>query len=151
KLRPLLLAMHKITEEQAASHEAFQLDDKLIRTLILGWLVPEVPALQNLTAAKLHALNFGSITAPVPGYENQMVLDRLRRLSHDAGELHLSDAPDPVVSLKLSTVDYDKLLDLVPHGETTAGVLQQLVRTLVCAELGVTGEHGTFGELPYVR
>src|SRR5690606_33101460 len=26
-----------------------------------------------------------------------------------------------------------------------------LVRTLVCAELGVTGEHGTFGELPYVR
>jgi hypothetical protein len=151
KLRPLLLSTHGTTGQLAADHESFQLDDRLVRTLILGWLVPEVPALQNLTAAKLHALNFGSITAPIAGYENQVVLDRLRRLHRDAGELHLSDGPDPVISLKLSTVDFDKLLELVPHGETTTGVLQQLIRELVCAELGLASEHGTFGELAYPR
>lgn len=151
KLRPLLLSLHGLTEEQAAGHESFHLDDRLVRTLLLGALVPEVPALQNLTAAKLHALNFGSITAPVKGYENQVVLDRLRRLHRDAGELHLGDGPDPVISLKLSSVDYDKLLDLVPEGETTTGVLQQLVRELLCTELGVGGEQGTFGVLMYQR
>jgi hypothetical protein len=151
KLRPLALAMHGITEEQAADHEQFQIDDKLIKTLLLGALVPEVPALQHLTAAKLHALNFGSITSPIPGYENQIVLDRLKRLQAGAGELHISDGPDPVVSLKLSSVDYDKLLDLVPDNETTAGVLQQLVREMVCAELGIANGEGTFGELQYAR
>lgn len=151
KLRPLLLIAHGITEEGAAGHELFDLDDRLVRTLILGALVAEVPALNNLTAAKLHALNFGSISSPIPGYENQIVLERLRRLSADAGQLHLSEGPDPVVSIKLSSVDYDKLLDLVPHNETATGVLQQLVREMVCAEMGVESREGTFGEIPHVR
>ena len=151
KLRPLLLSTHGITEAQAADHEAFQLDDQLIRTLLLGALVPDVPALSNLTAAKLHALNFGSIHAPIPGYENQVVLDRMRRLNRDAGELHLTDSPDPVISIKLSTVDYDKLLELVPHGETTTGVLQQLVRELICTELGLASDQGTLGEMVHQR
>jgi hypothetical protein len=151
KLRPLLLVSHGITEEQAAGHELFTLDDRLVRTLILGAVVAEVPALGNLTAAKLHALNFGSISSPIPGYENQIVLERLRRLSADAGQLHLTDGPDPVVSLTLSSVDYDRLLDLVPHNETAAGVLQQLVREMVCGELGLESREGTFGEIPHPR
>ncbi len=151
KLRPLLLARNGITEEQAAGHEQFNLDDRLVKTLLIGALVPEVPALHNLTAARLHALNFGSISAPVKGYENQVVVDRLKKYAADAGELHMTEGPDPVFSLKLSSIDYDKLLDLVPHNETAAGVLQQLVRDLVCADLGVGGADGTFGELPYLR
>ena len=151
KLRPLLLSRHAITDTEAAAHEQFQLDDRLIKTLLLGALVSEVPALHNLTAAKLHALNFGSIASPIPGYENQIVLDRMRKLAADAGELHLTDGPDPIISLKLSTVDYDQLLDLVPHNETAAGVLQQLVREMVCAELGLASPEGTFGELRHPR
>jgi len=151
KLRPLLLSRNGVTEQDAASHEQFQLDDRLVKTLLLGALVPEVPALHNLTAAKLHALNFGSITSPIPGYENQIVLDRMRRLAADAGELHLSDGADPVVSLKLATVNYDQLLDFVPHNETASGVLQQLVREMVCAELGLASPEGTFGELQHPR
>jgi hypothetical protein len=151
KLRPLLLASHSITEQEAAGHEGFELDDRLIKTLILGYLVSEVPALHNLNAAKLHALNFGSIASPIPGYENQIVLGRLRQLNADAGELHISDGPDPVISLKLTSADYDKLLDLVPMNETASGVLQQLVREMVCGELGVESKEGTFGELPYQR
>ncbi|MEV0807214.1 hypothetical protein [Micromonospora sp. NPDC050200] len=66
KLRPILFNPNGIGEEQAAGHQQFQLD-KLIKTVLLCALVPEVPALHNLTAAKLHALNFGSITSPIPG------------------------------------------------------------------------------------
>lgn len=151
KLRPLLLSLHGIAEEQAGEHEMFLLDDKLVKTLMLGALVQEVPALHNLTAAKLHALNFGSIASPIPGYENQIVLDRLRRLSADAGDLHLTDDPDPVVTIKLSSVDFDKLLDLVPEAETASGVLQQLVREMVCEEFGLASPEGTFGELQHPR
>ena len=151
KLRPLLLARNGITEEQAAGHEQFNLDDRLIKTLVVGALVPDVPALHNLTAGRLHALNFGSISAPVAGYENQVVVARLKQYVADAGELHMTDGPDPVFSLKLSSIDYDKLLDLVPNNETAAGVLQQLLRDLVCADLGLGGADGTFGELPYMR
>ncbi|MFG1952683.1 phage resistance protein [Micromonospora sp. NPDC048830] len=148
KLRPILLNLNGITEEQAAGHQQFQLDDKLIKTVLLGALVPEVPALHNLTAAKLHALNFGSITSPIPGYERQIVLNRLNRVADSAGELHLTKTPDPVVSLKLHAVDYDKLLDLVPEDEaTTTGVRQQLIRELVTAELDISGAEGQLGEL----
>ena len=151
KFRRLLLNSHGITEEQAAGHEGFELDDRLIKTLILGYLVSEVPALHNLTAAKLHALNFGSIASPIPGYENQIVLGRLRQLTADAGELHMSEGPDPVISIKITSADYDKLLELVPHNETAAGVLQQLVRDMVCGELGLDSQSGTFGEYAYQR
>jgi hypothetical protein len=151
KLRPLLLNMHGVDEARAGAHELFQIDDKLIKTLILGYLVSEVPALHNLTAAKLHALNFGSIASPLPGYENQIVLGRLRQLTADAGELHMSDGPDPIISVKITSADYDKLLDLVPVNETAAGALQQMVRDLVCGELGLDGQSGGFGEYPYYR
>ncbi|WP_435588970.1 phage resistance protein [Micromonospora chalcea] len=152
KLRPILLNLNGITEEQAAGHQQFQLDDKLIKTVLLGALVPDVPALHNLTAGKLHALNFGSITSPIPGYERTIVLNRLDRIADAAGELHVTKTPDPVVSLTLHTVDFDKLLDLVPEDEaTTTGVRQQLIRELVTAELNITGAEGQLGELLYSR
>lgn len=151
KLRPILLRINNITEEQAAGHQQFQLDDKLIKTVLLGALVPEVPALYNLTAAKLHALNFGTITSPIPGWEQQIVLDRLNRVADSAGELHLTKTAEPVISLKLHTVDYDKLLDLVPENEASTTVWQQLVRDLVTAELGISGTQGQLGELLATR
>ncbi|GAA1843335.1 phage resistance protein [Asanoa iriomotensis] len=151
KLRPLLLAAHDLTDAEADRHDEFALDDRIVKTLILGALVAEVPALHNLTAAKLHALNFGSIQTPIPGYENHIVLDRLRRLAADAGQLHLGDGPDPVVSMTLSSVDYDRLLDLVPHNETATGVLQQMVREMISKELGLESRGGTFGEVPFAR
>ncbi len=101
--------------------------------------MPEVPALHNLTAGRLHALNFGCIAAPVARLREprscstgsrRIVRRRRRRCT-------VTEGPDPVFSLKLSSVDYDRLLDLVPDNETATGVLQQIVRDLVCAELGL--------------
>ncbi|MFV2025947.1 phage resistance protein [Micromonospora sp. LOL_028] len=152
KLRPLLLWLNSITEADAAANTQFELDDKLIKTVLLGALVPEVPALHNLTAGKLHALNFGTITSPIPGYEHQIVLNRLNKVANEAGELHLTDGADPVVTIELHTVDYDKLLDWVrPEEATTGGALQQLLRELVSTEIGLTGATGQLGELQHPR
>ncbi|GIF65223.1 hypothetical protein Ais01nite_32580 [Asanoa ishikariensis] len=152
KLRPILLGQAGITEAEAAGNAQFQLDDKLIKTVLLGALVPEVPALHNLTAAKLHALNFGTITSPIPGYENQIVLNRLRRIRDDSGEIVLTEAPDPVVSAKLHAVDFDKLLDLVPDREAaTTGVRQQILREMVALDMGLAGAEGQLGEILHQR
>lgn len=151
KLRPLLRSRYGIGEDETSGHEQFELDDRLIKTLLLGALVPEVPALSNLTAARLHALNFGSIASPLPGYENQIVVERLGKLVADAGALHMTEGPDPVFSLKLSAVDYDRLLELVPDPETSTGVQQQLIRDLIGGELKLGGADEVLGEFAAVR
>ncbi|OZV83100.1 phage resistance protein [Micromonospora echinospora] len=152
KLRPLLLKVNNITEEQAAGHAQFALDDKLIKTVLLGALVPDVPALHNLTPGKLHALNFGTITSPIPGYEQQIVVNRLKQIAADAGELHLTDERDPIVTLTLNEVDYDQLLELVTDQEVfTTSARQQLLRELVSAEMGMVGTDGQLGELLVAR
>ena len=99
-LRPLLLRKHSLDEPGAAAtgdEHPFRIDDRLVKTLLLGALVPDVPALHNLTAAKLHALNYGSIASPLPGMEPQIVLGRLRELATEAPEVRVGEGPDPVI------------------------------------------------------
>jgi len=56
----------------------FRNDDRLVKTLLLSALVPEVESLRGLNAEKLAALNHGTIKSPVPGREGQLVLQRCR-------------------------------------------------------------------------
>ncbi|GAA5044775.1 hypothetical protein GCM10023336_07520 [Streptomyces similanensis] len=42
-------------------------DNRIIGTLPLSALAPSVPALSDLTIRHLSALNYGSVTAPIPG------------------------------------------------------------------------------------
>lgn len=145
KLRPLLLHRNGQTEATVGALPAtaqFHVDDKLIKTLLLAALAPEVPALTALTAPKLHALNYGSFTSPVPGLEPSLVIGRLRDLNPDIGELTIGEGSQPVVSLELSEVDYSAILDRVPTTEDNPGAQRRLLRELVCAELGITGTDG---------
>lgn len=114
--------------------------------------MPDVPALHNLTAAKLHALNYGSIASPLPGMEPQLVLARLRELNTEAPEIHVGEGPDPVVSMELSEVDPTIILERVPTTEDTRGVQQRLLLgELICAELGVKLVEGVYNEQPHQR
>jgi hypothetical protein len=153
-LRPLLLRKHSLDEADvaAASDEhPFRIDDRLVKTLLLGALVPDVPALHNLTATKLHALNYGSIASPLPGMEPQIVLGRLRELVAEAPEIRVGEGPDPVITLELSEVDYQAILDRVPGTEDTPGARRRLLRDMVCCELGVKAIDGTTPELSHPR
>ena len=64
----------------------FENDARLLKTLLLAALVPEVPALRALTAPRLAALNHGSVVSPVPGGEGGIVLQKLRSWVTRVGE-----------------------------------------------------------------
>lgn len=102
KLRPLL-------EEEP---EKLLANDRIIKTLLLADLFPDVPALKDLTPAKLAALNWGSIRSPLPGREGQVVLERLNRwIESGAGEIRLSDrSANPTVRLQVSDVDAESIV-----------------------------------------
>ncbi len=153
-LRPVLLRRHSLAEAGTAAlgdEHPFRIDDRLVKTLLLSALVPDVPALHNLTAAKLHALNYGSIASPLPGMEPQIVLGRLKELATEAPEIRVGVGPDPVTTLELSDVDYQAILDRVPATEDTPGARRRLLRDLICAELGVRAVDSVTPELAHPR
>ena len=106
KLLPLLEQEHDITwqdlqEKRADPQRArlFENDARLLKTLLLAALVPEVAALRALTAPRLAALNHGSVVSPVVGREGSLVLAKLRGWA-----ARVSEDTVPIVSLQISGV-----------------------------------------------
>lgn len=113
KLQPRILADHGLTHEQLlalpvadARRRAFRNDDRLVKTLLLAALVSVEP-LKNMTAARLVALNHGTIRAPIPGQETSLVLTKLKNWSADVGELRLQgDQANPTITLAIIGVEH---------------------------------------------
>lgn len=117
KLLPTLERRHGVTwqdlmEGTAEPTAAANLrnDARLLKTLLLAALVPEVPALRSLTAARLATLNHGSVVSPIPGREGPTLLQKLRTLAAEIGEIKLSDDANPVISLQITGVDVEPIL-----------------------------------------
>ena len=66
----------------------FRADDRLVKTLVLSAVAPEVPALKELTAGRLAALNHGSIVSPLAG-------PRSLGRAHQAEAVERRDPRDP--------------------------------------------------------
>ena len=115
KLHPALRRTHGVgddTPEDAPARRAMANDERIIKTMLLAALVPEVEAFRDMDAARLVALNWGSVTSPVPGRETQMVADKLRRLAGEVSELLVGKDPsNPTVSVRLADVDVDEIVD----------------------------------------
>lgn len=152
KIRPLLLETHKLEEADVAAlprTHAFRADDRLVKTLLLGALAPNVPALRNLTASRLAALNHGTIATPLPGTETAVVLRKLRDLAADVGEIRLSDdTRDPVVSVELARVDYESVVERVRNVDNT-GERRRLLRDLVFTSLGISTSETLASDVAY--
>jgi hypothetical protein len=91
----------------------YKADDRVVKTLILKALAPEVPALGHLTGGRLAALNLGSFRsrAVPPG---RVVVDRLGELiGAGFGQIRSDGQADPVFTLHLSDLDLDPILDQV--------------------------------------
>lgn len=148
KLRPYLLDRHHLTDDDlaAARHQgspdrelagrikAFTGEDRLIKTLILAALAPSVPALRNLTARKLSALNHGSITSSIPGGEVGQIKRRIEDWASRFGEIKMLDGDG--VRLDLIGVDVESVLNNVRHLDTV-GQRKVLVKRLLWKELDV--------------
>ncbi len=113
--RPILLRDHGVSEEEAdslAPAHPYVTDARLVKSLLVAALVPEVGPLRGLTVSRLTALNSGIVRAFIPGTERQQVLDRLRRWASEVGELRLGDDDqDPSVSIVLSGIDTGPILE----------------------------------------
>ena len=112
---PVLLRQHGLSEDQASGlspTHPFVADARLVKSLLVAALVPEVGALRHLTVSRLTALNAGVVRAFIPGTERQQVLERLRRWAAEVGELRLGgDEQDPTVSVELSGIDTRSILE----------------------------------------
>lgn len=144
RLLPILETQHGVTWEDIEAGKAdpkkaaaLLNDARLLKTLVLAALVPEVEALKNLTPTKLAALNHGTIRTPVPGSEGITVLTKLKRWAGQAGEIKIADdSPNPVVTVEVAKVDTDAILANAMSFDTQ-GNRQAEVRQLITDGLGL--------------
>lgn len=135
RLRPMLLAEHSLGDEVPATDPrwtAFEGDDRLLKTLLLAGLVPEVEAFRNLDAARLAALNWGSIQSPIPRRETQVVVAKLNKWSSRVGELKVGDDPiNPTVSMALVDVDTESVVAAAQESFDRLGDRRRVLRELL--------------------
>ncbi|MBT2411744.1 hypothetical protein J7I94_14400 [Streptomyces sp. ISL-12] len=127
---------HLLEKYGSETHTDFRADDRFVKTLLLGALAPDVPALRRLTGARLAALNHGSVRSrTVPA--GDVVVRRMRDLQAAfPSEVRSDGEADPVFSLHLSDLDIEPLLDAVAD-EDKAGVRRVWLRDRLWEAIGV--------------
>jgi hypothetical protein len=144
KLLPMLEHQHgmTLTEARARLHDdaaatAFRGDDRLLKTLLLAALTPDVEAFQGMNAGRLAALNHGSIRSPIPGAESKEVLRRCKIWASQVGQIRVGDdIVNPSITLQLSGVDTESILEKAKSIDND-GNRKVTIRTLLRAELGL--------------
>ena len=149
KLLPILEKQHGKREDldklpiDDPKRVAFRNDDRLVKTLLLSALVPEVESLRGLNAERLAALNHGTIRSPIPGREagGEEVLRRCRDWAGSVGEIRIGEenTTNPSISVQLSGVDTDTILRQA-EGIDNRGNRIRLMREMVFAQLGLASD-----------
>jgi len=150
RLLPMLERQHGVTWEaiklgQADPTAARNLrnDARLLKTLLLGALVPEVESLKGLTAQRLAALNHGTFRSPIPGREAQDVLRKCRDWASEIGEIKITEDQNPVISIQVTGVDIEPILRAAEANDN-AGNRRKKIRETLFEQLGITDAGGLF-------
>lgn len=155
KLLPVLEQQHGRVEEieklplDDPKRVAFRNDDRLVKTLLLAALVPQVESLKSLNAEKLAALNHGTIKTPILGREGPEVLRRCRTWAASVGELRIGEEENPTISLQLSGVDTDSIIEQA-RKEDNQGNRIRLIRSILFNELGIEESGDFFPEHEFI-
>ncbi len=145
KLLPMLEKQHGRRDEleklavNDPKRAAFRNDDRLVKTLLLSALVPQVETLRGLTAERLAALNHGTIKTPIPGREGQEVLRRCRNWAASVGEIRIGEETNPSITLQLSGVDTEGIIKQAEREDNQGNRIRR-VREMLFEQLGITGE-----------
>ncbi|MGW5613092.1 PglY protein [Streptomyces sp. NPDC003877] len=130
---------HLLQKYGSADHPHYRRDDRLIKTLLLAALAPNVPALARLTGGRLAALNHGTIKTRV-GSAGSVAAKALKELqAAEFGELRSEgdSTGDPVFHLHLSDVDVEPLLEEVQGSADQPGLRRQWIKDQLWAALGI--------------
>jgi hypothetical protein len=144
KLRPVLEEHHKLRADQVDSlpptdtrAEAFRADARIIKTLLLAALAPQVSAFKDLNAQRLVALNHGTYRSPIQGLEQNIVIDKCRRWGAATGIIKLDGSSDnPRISLQLTDVDTDRIIEQA-SAEDNDGNRRRKIRELLFSQFGL--------------
>ncbi len=150
RLLPMLERQHNVTLEavklgQADAMAAKNLrnDARLLKTLLLGALVPEVESLKGLTAQRLAALNHGTFRSPIPGREAQDVLRKCRDWASEIGEIKITEDQNPVVSIQVTGVDIEPILRAAEANDN-AGNRRKKIREALFSALCIQDDGALF-------
>ena len=151
KLLPHLERQHGVTWENIrigdadpARARALRNDARLIKTLLLSALVPEVDSLKALTAQRLAALNHGTIRSPIPGRETQDVLRKCKEWAADIGEIKVTDDTNSLISIQVTGVDIEPIVRGPAASSDNPGNRRRRVKEMLFEQLGVTDTNDLF-------
>ncbi|TDQ53763.1 phage resistance protein [Actinorugispora endophytica] len=140
RVRPWLLRRHGMSDGDTGGLEVrhpFRAEDLLVKTLLLSALVPNVPALKELTAGRLIALNHGIVPARRTGQDIARVAQFFRELNAQFGEVRVgAEKSNPTVALNLLRVDTESLM----RSSYTAAndqALRRLFKRMLWEEMGL--------------
>ena len=151
-LKALLEKEHDLTFNEAESlpyedkkRRALRNDDRLIKTLLLAALVPEVEALKNMTPSRLAALNHGTIKSPIPGQEGATVLNKFKKWAAAAGQIKIRESAGgaPTISLQLSGVDAEQILAQAESVDNPGNRIRKL-KDLLLEQMDIAGQEDLF-------
>ncbi len=155
KLLPMLERKHGVTWQDikagladAGKARNLRNDARLLKTLMLAALVPEVESLKALTAQRLTALNHGSFRSPIPGRESQDVLRRCKDWAAEVGEIKVTDDANPVVSIQVTGVDIEPIVKGA-ESQDNAGNKRRKIREMLFEQLGVADASELFTTYVY--
>lgn len=150
RLLPMLERRHNVTWEaiklgqaDAVAARNLRNDARLLKTLLLGALVPEVESLKGLTAARLVALNHGTFKSPIPGREVQDVVHKCRDWASEIGEIKVTDDLNSVVSIQVTGVDIEPILRAAADNDN-AGNRRRRIKETLFKELEIPDNGGLF-------
>lgn len=157
RLLPMLERQHKISAEDIATGRADALlvknlrnDARILKTLLLAALVPEVEALKALTGPRLAALNYGSFKSPISGREWQDILRKCRDWATEIAEIKLSEDNNSIntlVSIQITGLDIEPIVRAAESLDN-AGNRRKLLREMLMSALQLPDTGQIFGT-PY--
>jgi hypothetical protein len=119
----------KLGQADATAAKNLRNDARLLKTLLLGALVPEVESLKALTQ-RLAALNHGTFRSPIPGREAQDVLRKCRDWASEIGEIKITEDQNPIISIQVTGVDIEPILRAAEANDN-AGNRRKRIRSAV--------------------
>lgn len=150
RLLPMLERQHGVTWEaiklgqaEAAAAKNLRNDARLLKTLLLSALVPEVESLKALTGPRLAALNHGTFRSPIQGREGADILRKCRDWAGEIGEIKITDDLQPVISIQVTGVDIEPILRAAEINDN-AGNKRKRIREALFNELNIQDNGGLF-------
>ncbi len=152
RLLPMLERQHNVTLAAIKSGQAdpqaaknLRNDARLLKTLLLAALVPEVEALKGLTGARLSALNHGSFKSPIPNREGADIVRKCRDWSTEIAEIKITDdnSNNNLISIQVTGLDIEPIVRAAII-QDTGGNQCKAIREMLFAALGLVDESQLF-------